>query len=92
MLSPKAESVPFCVCEGVERQEQEFVTKLALLSKNGLQMEAISVICRPIGQSQKLMHLHVLSCTEEQQSRRRRGLKRMCGVSDGFLVSAGALS
>ncbi|RCU34819.1 hypothetical protein DVA76_18990, partial [Acinetobacter baumannii] len=42
--------------------------------------------------SQKLMHLHVLSCTKEQQSRRRRGLKRMFGVSDGFLVGAGALS
>lgn len=42
--------------------------------------------------SQKLMHLNAISCAEEQQSRRRRGLKRMCGVSDGFLVSAGALS
>lgn len=42
--------------------------------------------------SRKLMHLHVPSCTEEQQSRRRRGLTRMCGVSDGFLAGAGALS
>ncbi len=42
--------------------------------------------------SQKLMHFHVLSCSEEQQSRWRRGLKRMCGVSNGFLVSAEALS
>lgn len=67
--------------------------------RNALQSEASSVVRWPVGQnsrteglSQKLMHSHVLSCTEEQQSRRRRGLKRMRGVSDGFLVSAAALS
>lgn len=61
-------------------------------------MEAISVVdlldkvnSRTERLSQKLMYLHVLSCTEEQQSQ-KRGLKRMCGVSDWFLVSAGALS
>lgn len=37
------------------------------------------------------MSLHVLSFAEEQQSQIRSGLKRMC-VSDGFLVSVGALS
>lgn len=41
--------------------------------------------------SLQLMHLNVLCCNEEPQSR-TRGLKRECGVSDGFFVSAGALS
>lgn len=86
----------------MEMQDEKIVSKLALLSNNCLQMDTICVTVsvglvdrinnRSAHLSQKLMHLHVMGCAEEQQSRRRRGLKRMCGVSDGFLVSAGALS
>lgn len=83
-------------------QDEKIVLELALLSNNCLQMDAICVTVsvgllnrvnnRSVHLSQKLMHLRVMGCAEEKQSRRRRGLKRMCGVSDGFLVSAGALS